>query len=136
MRAHATSCYEGGRTSNRAALLAVPASLESFSHDALRLRLASGVTGSGPVATTETTAGEGAAVAVSFATAAAVSFATAALEGGALVSGGAGAERTHGAAAQDFDAGAMARDALGDGGAGMYKLKSENDRFASANDQN
>ena len=128
MRAHATSCYEGGRTSNRAALLAVPASLESFSHDALRLRLASGVTGSGPVATTETTAGEGAAVAVSFA--------TAAPEGGALVSGGAGAERTHGAAAQDFDAGAMARDALGDGGAGMYKLKSENDRFASANDQN
>ena len=66
----------------------------------------------------------------------AVSFGTAAPEGGALVSGGAGAERTHGAAAQDFDAGAMARDALGDGGAGMYKLKSENDRFASANDQN
>ena len=66
MRAHATSCYEGGRTSNRAALLAVPASLESFSHDALRLRLAAGGTGSAPIATTETTAGEGAAVAVSF----------------------------------------------------------------------
>ena len=127
MRAHATSCYEGGRTSNRAALSAVPV---SSSHDALRLRLASGVTGSGPVGTTETTAGEGAAVAVSFA--------TAALEGGALVSGGAGAERTHGAAAQDFDATTPGpwRETLGDGGAGMYKLKSVNDRFASANDQN
>ena len=103
MRTHATSCYEGGRTSNRAALSAVPV---SSSHDALRLRLAAGgVTGSAPTATTGMTAGEGAAVAVSFA--------TAAPEGGALVSGGAGAERTHGAAAQDFDAGAMARDALG-----------------------
>ena len=129
MRAHATSCYEGGRTSNRAALSAVPASLESSSHDALRLRLAAGgVTGSAPIATTETTAGEGAAVAVSFA--------TAAPEGGALVSGGAEDERTLGAAAQDFDAGTIMGDVLGTGTPGCTKLKSENDRFASANDQN
>jgi hypothetical protein len=108
MRAHATSCYEGGRTSNRAALSAVPASLESSSHDALRLRLAAGgVTGSAPIATTETTAGEGAAVAVSFA--------TSVPEGGALVSGGAEDERTLGAAAQDFDAGTIMGDVLGTG---------------------
>ena len=108
MRAHATSSYEGGRTSNRAALSAVPASLESSSHDALRLRLAAGgVTGSAPIATTETTAGEGAAVAVSFV--------TSVPEGGALVSGGAEDERTLGAAAQDFDAGTIMGDVLGTG---------------------
>ena len=108
MRAHATSCYEGGRTSNRAALSAVPASLESSSHDALRLRLAAGgVTGSAPIATTETTAGEGAAVAVSFA--------TSVPEGGAWGPGGAEDESTLGAAAQDFDAGTIMGDVLGTG---------------------